>query len=463
MRKHLSHFIAQVRRVVPGTPHISKRKRLLLAAVLLSASIIFISNPTPAQTPVPIIDRGVGKEMLQNIKEALKELYYDPAYHGMNLDARFKEAERQIKEAKSTWQINAIIAQVLSELNDSHTTFFPPDLVVGVNYGFKMQMIGDACYVVRIKPGGDAEKKGLKVGEVIYAIEGYEPTRESLWKIIYSYFVLQPPPSLRLTIQEPAGHLREVVVEAAISKKKTQHVEFKERSQKPPQYFDLSDDVIACKLAQFDLSEKEIDEMMKRIRTRKVLILDLRGNPGGYLVERMLGYFFERDVKVGDEKQRKKTSALMAKARGADKIFKGQVFVLVDSDSASSSEVFARVMQLEKRGTVIGDRTAGAVMGSTEAVFSIRTAADQQNVAAIYGASITVEDLIMSDGKSLEHTGITPEVLLLPKGEDLAAKRDPVLAHAASLAGVQLDPVKAGTIFPAKYDDEDETKGKQKK
>ena len=402
--------------------------------------------------------------MLQSVKEALKELYYDPAYHGMNVDARFKEAERQINEAKSTWQINAIIAQVLSELNDSHTAFLPPDLVVGVNYGFQMQMIGDACYVVHIKPGADAEKKGLKAGDLIYAIEGYEPTRESLWKIIYSYFVLQPLPSLRLTIQDPGGRLRELAVEATISRKKMTRVEFKEGTLKPPQYFELSDDVIACRLAEFDLSDKEVDEMMKRIRTRKTLLLDLRGNPGGALSMelRLLGYFFDRDVKLGDQKERKKTSPLIAKTRGGDKVFKGQVFVLVDSKSASAAEIFARMMQLEKRGTVIGDRTAGAVMGSVQVPFFFRSAAAQQTVSSWYGATITVADLIMSDGKSLEHTGVTPDVLLLPKGQDLALKLDPVLAHAASLAGVQLDPAKAGTIFPPKDDEEDLNRKKDK-
>jgi C-terminal processing protease CtpA/Prc len=68
-----------------------------------------------------------------------------------------------------------------------------------------------------------------------------------------------------------------------------------------------------------------------------------------------------------------------------------------------------------------------------------------------YGASITNADVIMSDGKSLEHVGVTPDELLLPTAADLAAKRDPVLSRAAALVGMQLAPEKAGAMFPIEW------------
>jgi hypothetical protein len=53
----------------------------------------------------------------------------------------------------------------------------------------------------------------------------------------------------------------------------------------------------------------------------------------------------------------------------------------------------------------------------------------------------------MSDGRSLDKTGVVPDEVALPAGEDLASDRDPVLALAAQRVGVTLDPEAAGRLF----------------
>ena len=108
--------------------------------------------------------------------------------------------------------------------------------------------------------------------------------------------------------------------------------------------------------------------------------------------------------------------------------------------------MLARLVQLEKRGTVIGDRTAGAVMRSRQT--SLQTGVDS---IVPYGLSVTDADVIMSDGKSLEKTGVTPDEIVIPTAKDLAAGHDPVLARAAKILAVELDAAKAGSMFPIEW------------
>src|SRR5690348_16522525 len=110
--------------------------------------------------------------------------------------------------------------------------------------------------------------------------------------------------------------------------------------------------------------------------------------------------------------------------------------------SGSASEIFARTMQLAGRGTVIGDRTAGAVMVSRYYPLSIG-----METKIFFGVQVTDADVIMSDGGRLERVGVWPDELLIPTSADLAARRDPALARALTLAGVPTDAAKAGTLL----------------
>ncbi|HEV2729722.1 MAG TPA: S41 family peptidase [Terriglobales bacterium] len=124
----------------------------------------------------------------------------------------------------------------------------------------------------------------------------------------------------------------------------------------------------------------------------------------------------------------------------------GNLMVLTDSRSASAAEIFARVIQLEKRGIVIGDRSSGMVMESKLYSHQMGT-----STVAFYGVRIADADLIMTDGKSLEHVGVIPDERVLPSALDLAAGRDPALARAAELVGLKLSPDEAGKLFPAEW------------
>ena len=108
----------------------------------------------------------------------------------MNVQERFKAANQKIDDATSNGQVFGIIAQVLIELDDSHTFLIPPERASRTDYGWQMQMIRDKCFVVAVEPGSDAEAKGVKAGDELVSVGGYPPVRSQLWKI--KYLALQP-------------------------------------------------------------------------------------------------------------------------------------------------------------------------------------------------------------------------------------------------------------------------------
>ncbi|HEX6717317.1 MAG TPA: S41 family peptidase [Pyrinomonadaceae bacterium] len=431
-------------------------RKLLKAALLASLFVTPLTVFAQAQK-VEAKDRDRGQDMLRMIKNNLKKNYYDPNFHGMDLDARFETASQKVKDAASVGQIFGIIAQVLIDLDDSHTFFMPPSRAYETDYGWTMQMIGDRCYISTVDKKSDAEAKGVKPGDEVLEAGGYKIDRSNLWKFEYLYNLLRPQPGIRMILRSPNGEPRQVDVAAKRTEGRrminlTDYNEYMDLVRKAQRDEELSrdlfmsfgDQLLIWKMNQFDLTDSQVDDAMSRAKKHKALILDLRGNSGGWVttITRLVSNLFDHDVKIADSKSRKETKPFIAKTRG-DKVFKGKLTILVDSRSASASEVLARTVQLEKRGTVIGDQTMGAVMEARQSQEQVGF-----DVVVFFAVSVTVSDLIMPDGNSLEHHGVMPDELRLPTAEDLAAGRDVVLSYAASLEGIKLDPVEAGKLFP---------------
>jgi len=441
--KILTHAARDSRRILTG-----------LVFLLVTGAVM------PAQSQVSGPDRERGHVMLDQVKDDIKESYYDPSFHGLDLDARFKAADQMLNKATSLGQVFGIIAQTVVGLNDSHTFFVPPEQTVRSDYGWQLQAIGDKCYVVAVKPGSDAEAKGLKPGDQVLEVNGVPPRREEMWKFRYLYYTLRPQAGMHLLVKTPDGEQRPVDVLAKVRNDKrrldfTQGWdifktirEYENESQLyRHRHEELGDDVFIWKMQYFGGDSDKVDFMMDRVRNHKALILDLRGNSGGAedTLLRLIGRLLEKDLTVGSLRRRKETKPLIAKSSGQN-AYKGKLVVLVDSESASAAEMLARVMQLEKRGMVIGDRTAGAVMRSRFHPHQMG-----MDVAVFYGVSVTDADVIMQDGKSLERGGVVPDEVVLPSAKDLASKQDPVLSRAAQLVGTKLDPVKAGAMFPREW------------
>jgi C-terminal processing protease CtpA/Prc len=398
-------------------------------------------------------DRQRARVMLKTIHKELQKSYYDPTFHGVDLDAHHTAAEKKIEAAGSVGQLMGIVAQFVMELDDSHTRFLPPRTTVSVDYGWEIRMVGERCLVVDVEPGSDAAAQGVKPGDVVLEAQGAQPTRDNLWKFHYLYGTLRPQPGLTAVLQAPGQSPRRVQFRATVKEDKRVldftegedlwNVIRRQENEATRHVSQLVGEVEVWRMPAFDLEKGQVDKMLEPARKGRALVLDLRGNPGGRvdMLEALVSALFDREVKIAEVKGRKESRPLMGRPR--DTPVKGTLVVLVDSGSASAAEVLARLVQIEKRGVVVGDRTRGAVMRSRVHPFHLGL-----DRIVPYAVTITDADLVMTDGKSLEKAGVTPDVTLLPTPEDLAAGRDPVLAHAVGLAGARISAVAAGRLFP---------------
>ena len=413
-----------------------------------------------AQTPGGALDKDAQyqiSEILKDARDEVRKHYYDPKLHGLDWDARYRQYAEMAAKTHNLGEAFRVVAAFLSGLEDSHVYFIPPDRMNRYEDGYRFELVGDGCYITQIRPKSDAESK-LHKGDQILTLDGYNLNRQDFHDLRYFVRVLSPMVAAQLVVKAPDGSTRTVVVKHAVKAGKqtvdlTTLIDFdnlltREANEAHANRSRILErgDVAIWKLRQFDLDFTEVEHFVGVARKHKALVLDLRGNGGGRedTLKVMLGYLLDHDVKIADRVERKDTKELFAKRQGNP--FTGKLIVLVDAGSASASELLARVVQLEHRGTVVGDKTAGAVMEA-------RIYSDSRGVDTkfFYDFSVTEANLVMTDGKSLEKAGVDPDELLNPTGADLAAGRDPVLAHAVELAGGTLDAEEAGKLFPFEW------------
>ena len=149
---------------------------------------------------------------------------------------------------------------------------------------------------------------------------------------------------------------------------------------------------------------KDIEKSIRQLKKEdlKALILDLRSNPGGLLdqAEKVSDLFLKQGVivttQIGDSKKR-----YNAKQKSLD--YNGNVIILVDSGSASASEIVAGALKNNERAAVIGERTFGK--GSIQQIFDLKDGS---------ALKLTIAQYLTPGDISIQDTGITPDINLNP-------------------------------------------------
>lgn len=428
------------------------------ALILLPALVLFsITVPTSSAQKANTLEIEHWREVLRTVKRELKENYYDPNFRGVDIEARFKIADEKMKNAESMAQLESIVAQFVLELNDNHTFFIPPTDGSRIEYGWRLIPVGPDVYVGAVRPGSDAWAKGLRPGDKVLSIDGRPLDRDGIWLANYFNYILEPQIPITLVVEKPDQTQQTLVIHPNVNKRiggvvYTYLVEptanrIENYRSNRHDLHELSDEVVVWKMPQFYLDEYDLADIFGKLKKHKALILDLRGNSRGFAntLPHFAGYFFDSNLKLADRRGRKDLEPIVAKSK-KEKSFKGRLLVLIDGESASAAEIFARTVQLQKRGAVIGDRSAGSVMEGK--LYQMHVGIMRAIPCAL---SATSADVIMPDGTRLEHVGVVPDTLVLPTAQEMSMGHDPVLAYAASLVGIALDSKKAGELFPGKW------------
>ncbi len=146
------------------------------------------------------------------------------------------------------------------------------------------------------------------------------------------------------------------------------------------------------------------------------VVLDLRGNPGGFsklglnlLLPQSKPIYFDRNS----------TGRHLISTDTRNWRYTGPLVVLIGPASASAAEITAAALKREHRAVIIGRRTNGSVLGARSFPLPDGGAVE-----------IPVEDVEMLDGQRLESVGVAPDIEVFPTLADLRAGIDPALVRA---------------------------------
>jgi carboxyl-terminal processing protease len=158
----------------------------------------------------------------------------------------------------------------------------------------------------------------------------------------------------------------------------------------------------------------------------KKVILDLRGNGGGYLTaaQDVAGLWLNNQVVVSERTNGKVTDELKS---GTNPLLQGlPTVVLVDGSSASASEIVAGALQDHKVATLIGEKTFGK--GTVQKVIDLTGSSllgDTTSNGSIL--KVTIARWYTPNGKNITKEGITPDQTVKLSAEDVDAGKDPQL------------------------------------
>lgn len=308
------------------------------------------------------------------------------------------------------------IQGLAASYGDPYTVFMPPeeaklfqDDIAGNFEGVGMEIGTDKDGILTViapLKGTPAEKAGIRAGDTIISIDG--KSTEGL--------------SSDEAVKKIRGPKGTVVTLMLLREGKTFEVKVtRDRINVPTieNSLDRKSGVYTIALYSFTENSAQLfDAALAEFRTSgsKKLIVDVRGDPGGYLDQAVAiaSRFLPKGTMVVTEDYQGKGSNVEHRSSGKGGVPDDvKVAVLIDQGSASASEILAGALKDNNRATLIGTRSFGK--GSVQELITIGEGS----------LKVTIARWLTPSGRSIMGNGVDPDISVERTAEDFTAGKDP--------------------------------------
>jgi C-terminal peptidase (prc) len=279
---------------------------------------------------------------------------------------KFREVLTQIKDEyvdtiSTSKLVDDAIQHMLQKL-DPHSAYIPASDRIAANedlrgnfdgIGVEFNIFNDTVVVVSALSGGPSEALGIQSGDKIVSVDGKSLAGVSVTTM-----------DVMKALKGPKGTQVKVTL-----LRRNQELEYTITRDKIPNYsvdvaYMVTPDIGYIKVNRFSATTyEEFQKGLKKLKEKGMekLILDLQGNPGGYMnmAIEMADEFLGSGKRIVSQKgkERKYNAEAMATSRG--QFEKGDLIVLVNEGSASASEILAGALQDNDRALIVGRRSFG--------------------------------------------------------------------------------------------------------
>jgi carboxyl-terminal processing protease len=395
-----------------------------IGAVVFAVALAMLAGCTTAPAPrvslatVPTEQRARAQDnvrIFERVWGLVADGHYDPKLHGVDWPAAGLKYGVEAAAAKDDKALYASLNAMVGLLKDSHTHALSPAQVkerrthTRARTGIYMTRVDGRWVVNEVIAGSPAELAGVKTGWLVVARNG-------------------TPFGERSEARPKEGEVARWEFLDTADRPVSLDIAAKSLSTKPRQEARvLPGGFVYLRFDAFDTADRRwLSDQLKTNREAPGVVIDLRRNPGGGTISMgiTIGEFFERSVDCGTFITRGgyrggKSSWQIGSAR-----YRGRVVVLVDGATGSAAEIFAAVLQEHGRATIVGRKTAGAVLASW--FHGLPDGGELQ---------LSREDYVTPKGRRLESVGVEPDVKVARTVEDVRAGRDTDLEAAVKVLG----------------------------